>query len=586
MPHSSSWTSLKRLGPFLHHFRNRWIWAVVALVSVHVIEAAFPLLLKEGITRIAAHDSALGLLVVSILALSMLRYGLLSFGRRQNALISVDLASALRLAVFSHLQKQGMGFFSCYSLGDLMSRATNDIDAIRQFFRGAVHQFVSIVTILIVAPVFMLMQSTHLTLLFAAMLAALIGGSWYLANSIRHQSARAQAGFATLTDEIRRNLHGIRTIQSHAQEYREIQRFARSSNLYACSNAKLVCLRALLNALVSTAAGAITLIVIGVGGAHVLRGDISIGTLTAFIFYAGMILGVLGNSSGLAFLFLRASTACVRLFQILDQKPEIDDLTDGVAAPAIRGAIAVDRLTFRYPNGTPALTSISLTIAPGELIAVLGRVGAGKSTLLRLLGRYLDPTDGVISLDGLTLPSLPLRQLRRDVALVTQDAFLFATSFAENISYDDPDRIEDLIWTAAHAASLEATIRSLPQGLATPIGERGVTLSGGQKQRTNLARGLVRKTPVLLLDDCFSALDTETESQILGRIKELRLGLTTILVSHRVSTARHADKIYILDRGRVIQSGRQDELQSVQGFYAELCRQQAGNHTRANETSE
>lgn len=586
MPSPSSWTALIRLRPFLLPYRNRWAWAFAALIAVHVIEAAFPLLLKEGVNRIEARDYALGLPVGGILALTILRYAALSFGRRRNALISVDLASVLRLAVFSHLQKQGAGFFSRYSLGDLMVRATNDIEAIRQFFRGAVHQFVSIATILVVAPMFMVMQSTPLTLLLAATLAMLIGGSWVLANSIRNQSARAQSGFARLTDEVRRNLYGIHTIHSHAQEDREIERFASHSNAYASSNVKLVRGHALLNAFMSAAAGVIALVIIGVGGAQVLEGEISLGTLTAFIFYSGMILGVLSNSAGPAFLFLRASTACARLFEILDEKPELGDDADAIAAPAIRGAIAVDHLSFVYPNGAQALTGISLTIAPGEWIAVLGRVGSGKSTFLRLLARYLEPTGGAISLDGFNLLSFPLHRLRRDIALVTQDAFLFATSFAENISYDDPDRVEDLIWAAAHAASLEATVRRSPQGLATLIGERGITLSGGQKQRTNLARGLIRKTPVLLLDDCFSALDTETESQILGRVKALRFALTTILVSHRVSTARHADKIYFFDQGRVVESGSHDELQSVRGLYAALCRQQVGDRARTNEIEE
>jgi len=472
-----------------------------------------PLLLKLGVDRITASDSNLAWPIGGILTLTVLRYGLLSFGRRQNALISVDLAAALRLAVFSHLQKQGADFFSRYVLGDLMTRATNDVEAIRQFFRGAVHQLVSISAVIIIAPIFMLLQSPLLTLLVIGLLGALAAASVFLAAAIRRQSVKAQAQFAALTDEIQRNLYGVRTIQAHVQEDHEIQRFAQSSDDYAFSNIALIRFQALLGSFLIVSANTIAVVVAGIGGAQVLRGDLSLGTLTAFIFYAGMVLGALSNCGGPTFLFLRASTACARLFEILDEKPEIDDLGSPASA-RICGAITIGNVTFRYPRGSLALKNMSLEIASGELVVILGRIGSGKTTLLRLLARQLEPMEGTILIDGADIRSLPLNQLRREVAFVTQDAFVFAASFGENISYDQPDRADELIWGAAHAASLTEMIRRWPLGLATLIGERGVTLSGGQKQRTVLARGLIRKTPVLLLDDCFSALDAETEARI------------------------------------------------------------------------
>lgn len=579
---SSLWSSLSRLGPFLVPYRAQWALAVIALFAAHVIEVFIPFFLKEAVNRIVADESQVSESICGIFSLTVLRYLILSFGRRRNALISVDLAGSLRLTVYSHLLKQGSDFFSHFTLGDLMARATNDIDAVRQFFRGAIHQLISLVAIAVIAPIFMLQQSIYLTLLLALMLTALVGISWSLANLIRHQSATVQANFAALTDEIRRNLRGIRTIQCHAQEDHEIRHFAKSSNLYAFANLKLVSLQALLNTSMVTTSGLVVLLIIGIGSAQVLKGEMSVGTLTAFIFYLGMIAVVLTNCSYPAFLLLRASAACTRVFQILDEKPEIDDDIETIALPDVQGAITVDKLAFRYPNGTQALVDVSLAISAGELITILGRVGSGKSTLLRLLSRRLKPTAGTIALDGIDLRRVPLPQLRRELAFVAQDPFLFATSLAENISYDKPDRAEDLIWAAARAASLEATIRCLSDGILTPIGESGVTLSGGQKQRINLARSLIRNVPVLLLDDCFSALDAKTERQILRQIKELRHGLTTILVSHRVSTARYADKVYVLDQGRLTKSGNYDVLQKNQGFYADLNRRQDGNSTEVD----
>jgi ATP-binding cassette subfamily B protein len=221
-----------------------------------------------------------------------------------------------------------------------------------------------------------------------------------------------------------------------------------------------------------------------------------------------------------------------------------------------------------------ALDDVSLHVKAGEMIAILGRVGSGKSTLLRSIVRLLDPPPGTVYLDGRDIRLLPIAQVRGQIALVPQDPFLFADELGRNISYDNPTREADEIWNAAEAADLEDTIDRFPDHLKTLVGERGVTLSGGQKQRTSLARGLIRDTPVLLLDDCFSSVDTETEEHILSRLKELRAGRTTMLVSHRVSTARHADRIVVLDAGKVAELGTHAELLAKGGIYANFARVQ------------
>ena len=254
------------------------------------------------------------------------------------------------------------------------------------------------------------------------------------------------------------------------------------------------------------------------------------------------------------------------------------------------GAITLRNLSYQHPvragqtgHPTPALDNVSLDIKAGEMIAILGRVGAGKSTLLRLLVRLLDPAPGSIFLDGRDIRMLPLAQVRRDIALVPQEPFLFAARFGENIAFDNPQRTHDEVWNAIEAADLEATVNRFPSRLDTQVGERGVTLSGGQKQRASLARGLIRETPVLLLDDCFSSVDTETEEHILARLKELRGNHTTILVSHRVSTARHADRIVVLEDGHVAEIGTHQELLAQKGLYAALERIQGRRDELADE---
>ena len=263
------------------------------------------------------------------------------------------------------------------------------------------------------------------------------------------------------------------------------------------------------------------------------------------------------------------------MFEVFDLPPEIIDQHKGGTVGETRGHLQISALTFRYRGEERyAIKDVSVEVQPGDILAIMGRVGSGKSTILKQVVRLLDPQPERIFLDGVDVRDFSLSELRKLVALVPQDPFLFAEPLKDNLTYDDPERTLNLIWDAASSADLSNTIESFPDRLDTLIGERGVTLSGGQKQRATLARGLIRKAPVLILDDCFSAVDTETEEHILSELKRVRAGQTTILVSHRVSTARHADNIIVLDEGVVIEKGSHEELLLEGGYYAELERVQ------------
>jgi ATP-binding cassette, subfamily B, multidrug efflux pump len=295
--------------------------------------------------------------------------------------------------------------------------------------------------------------------------------------------------------------------------------------------------------------------------------------LVAFLFYVSMVVQPFRTAGFLINLMQRAAVASDRLFEVLSRPPEIEDHPSGDTPAHIRGAIDIRDLTYTFEGArVPALRDVSLSIAPGESIAIMGRVGAGKTTLLRLLVRLLDPPPGTVFVDGHDVRDYPLAGLRSQVALVPQDPFLFGEPLRNNLSYDDPDRTLDLIWQAATSADLKRTIDEFPDRMETVVGERGVTLSGGQKQRATLARGFIRDAPVLVLDDSFSSVDTGTEDHILTELDRLRGGRTTILVSHRVSTARHCDRIVVLADGAIVESGSHDELVDRGGIYAELER--------------
>lgn len=593
--------SLARLLPYVRKYSLQFWSGMTGLLIARIFEAMIPLFIKQGVDRIVegrtsfglsdvTYDEAMSALTgpcLAIIACVIAQMLVTIYSRGVIRRIGMDAAYSLRNTVYNHLQMQGPEFFKNFSIGDLMARAINDIGMVRMLVAGASRMTLVLIFTAIVGVIFMLGQSVKLALLILIPLPAIALVARYYGKRIYGLSHFVQAGFSDLSTFVQENLNGIRTVQAMAQEAEEVERFQTINQKYADDNLALFTTASLLGALMPAMAAFCMIIIIGVGSGMVASGEITIGTLVAFFSYLAMVLWPVREAGTIVTQWQRGASSVERLFEVLEREPEIVD-RPSESFPEMTGRISLRDVSYQYEDKeTWALEGINLDVAPGEMIAILGRVGSGKSTLLRLFVRLLDPTRGTLLLDDHPIDQYPLATLREKVCMVLQDPFLFADSLGDNIAYDNLDRDEEQIRESAHAAALTETIDRFPEGLQTILGERGVTLSGGQKQRTALARGLIRGTPILILDDCFSAVDTETEEHILSGLKRLRSDKTTLIVSHRVSTARHADRIVVLDEGKIVETGTHAQLLQADGFYADLekAQSQQGHMIKRSRTS-
>ena len=565
--------ALRRLGPYLKPYRGLLGAGIAGFFFARIFEAMVPIFLGRGIDMMAAGETDLSMPIIGILIAVVCRYAVVTFARFSVRRSGQALAFDLRQALYAQLQTQGGKFFSRHTIGDMMTRAVADIGLIQRLISMGTILLVILVFASLVGFGFMLYLSPKLTLVLLPPLPFVF---WYAQWSARRMGVASQAvqdRLSELGTHVQENLSGIRTIQAMAQEENEVRRFAATNQGYADAFFDQARLNSLLTAWMPSLAAFCTVTILGYGGYLVLQGELTAGEFVSFFMFVGMVVQPF-RVAGLGIsLYQRAAVACERLFDVLKLPPEISDTPSGTSPDTIRGELELRDLHYRYSaDREPALNGVTLRIRAGETVAIMGRVGAGKSTLLKTLVRLLEPPEGSVFIDGHPVAAYPLAQLRSQVALVPQDPFLFGDTLRENLSYDDPGRALEAVWAAADAADLRTTINDFPEGLETIVGERGVTLSGGQKQRATLARGLIRHAPVLILDDCFSSVDTRTEEHILNALAHLRRGQTTVLVSHRVSTARTADRIVVLEDGRVLESGTHAELLERGGFYAELER--------------
>jgi ATP-binding cassette subfamily B protein len=536
------------------------------LIIPQVIRWAIDDLTREGVVRpdlIKYGLSIAGIALIIGFFRYFWRYLILGTARR--------IEEALRNRLFSHLQTLSLGFFQETTTGDLMAHATNDIDAVRMAVGMGLVAITDTLVLGASSIVFMVLIDPTLTL-FAIIPMPFIALVTIRFSSLVHSRfEEVQASFSRLTERVRESLTGIRVVKAFVQEEKERARLGQIGEEYVGKNLRLIKVWGMFFPLIMLLANLGTVIVLLLGGRGTIAGSITAGGFVAFMTYLGILTWPMMALGWVINLIQRGSASMGRINKILHTQPAIADLPSVRPLSQLKGRIEFRGLTFSYGAGlAPALKGVTFEVNPGECVAIVGRTGTGKTTLCNLIPRLFSPPSGHLFLDGHEIHAIFLKTLRGSIGYVPQDTFLFSTTIRENIAFGNPKAAEGEIARAARIAQIDEDIRSFPMGIETVIGEKGVTLSGGQKQRIALARAILSNPQIMILDDALSSVDTQTEERIWNGLGEILRGKTRVVVSHRLSSIKGADKIVVLDDGEIKEMGDHDSLLSMEGIYARI----------------
>jgi ATP-binding cassette subfamily B protein len=570
--------SLRALIPYFRPYRRGILAGLVLVVIGNLFTLLGPYLLKEAIDALETQlSSSLIVRYAFLIVLVAILAGISRYYMREllNG-ISRRIETDLRNDLFGHLLRLPAQFYDSWRTGDLMSRATNDVLAVRMVAGPAIMYAVNTATVSTLALLLMIWIDPVLTLLAMIPLAILPAAVFLFGRQIHDRFEKIQSQFAELSNYSQEFLSSIRIVKAYTQEEAQVRRFAQLNEEYLDRNMSLARVWGAFHPSLILLTGIGAVILLWYGGSLVISGRITVGDFVAFGFYLTLLSWPMIALGWVTNLFQRGAASMRRINELMSVVPSIAQDPSPLPIGSVRGRVELRDVSFRYPDTERwVLKDISLVIEPGQTAAIVGQTGSGKSTLVRLLPRLYDATEGTVLFDGVDVRRLPLAAVRDAVSVVPQESFLFGMRLKRNIALHGAEEADiERLMQAVDIAHLTEALAALPEGIDTHLGERGINLSGGQKQRAALARALYRDTPVLILDDALSAVDSVTETAILHELRLYMRGRSSILVSHRVSAVRDADVIFVLEEGRLVEQGRHRELLELDGVYKRLLERQ------------
>lgn len=582
---------LRRLLNYATSYRQRIAYASLFSVLNKVVDLAPPALIGVAVDIVTRQqDSFVAQLgientsnqLIFLAAVTLVIWILESIFEYVHRVIWRNLAQSMqhdmRMEVYDHVQELELAYFEDQSTGGLMSILNDDINQLERFLDIGANELIQVTTTVIVIGTLFFIAAPEVAWMAMIPVPIIIWGSIWFQNHLtpRYAAVREQVGM--LNSQLSNNLSGIATIKSFTAEAHEVDRIGAESRKYENTNRSAIVLSSAFSPLIRMVIVAGFIAIMVFAGQNVLNGTLNVGVYSVMIFMTQRLLWPLTRLGETFDLYQRAMASITRILDLLNIPPQINDGEDRLATKDVKGEVRFEDVNFSYNNGANVLKGLSFNIPAGDTAAIVGATGAGKSTIIKLLLRFYDVTTGAVTLDGHDLRDLNLKDLRDAVGLVSQDVFLFHGTVKENIAYGTFNATDEQIIEAAKIAEAHDFIMGLPQGYDTIVGERGQKLSGGQRQRVSIARAVLKNPPVLVLDEATSSVDNETEAAIQRSLEKIAVGRTTIIIAHRLSTVRNADRIFVVENGTLKEQGRHEELVQNGDLYAALWRVQTGEH--------